>query len=155
MLDDSVVVLVIDDDQAVVDMIRMGLQADGMRVLSAGDGAEGIEVLGRERVDVIVLDIMMPRVDGWMALMDIRSHPLTADTPVIMAVGTRANPLLKDAAPDLELSRRGYIVTNDDGGTSIPGVFAGGDIVTGAATVILAMGAGKKAAQAMDRWLRH
>ncbi len=84
MLDDPVVVLVIDDDQAVVDMIRMGLQADGMRVLSAGDGAEGIEVLGTERVDVIVLDIMMPRVDGWMALMDIRSHPMTADIPVIM-----------------------------------------------------------------------
>lgn len=84
MLDDSVVVLVIDDDQAVVDMIRMGLQADGMRVLSAGDGAEGIDVLGREHVDVIVLDIMMPRVDGWMALMDIRSHRATADTPVIM-----------------------------------------------------------------------
>jgi len=73
---------------------------------------------------------------------------------VIMAVGTRANPLLKDAAPALELSRRGYIVTNEEGATNLPGVFAGGDIVTGAATVILAMGAGKKAARAMDRWLR-
>jgi len=73
---------------------------------------------------------------------------------VIMAVGTRANPLLKDAAPDLELTRRGYIVTDEEGTTNLPGVFAGGDIVTGAATVILAMGAGKKAARAMDRWLR-
>ncbi|TLM99139.1 MAG: dihydropyrimidine dehydrogenase, partial [Actinobacteria bacterium] len=73
---------------------------------------------------------------------------------VIVAAGTRANPLLSDAAPDLELTRRGYIATDDDGATSIPGVFAGGDIVTGAATVILAMGAGKKAARAMDRWLR-
>lgn len=73
---------------------------------------------------------------------------------VIMAVGTRANPLLSKAAPDLELTSRGYIVTDDDGATSMPGVFAGGDIVTGAATVILAMGAGKRAAQAMDGWLR-
>jgi len=73
---------------------------------------------------------------------------------VIMAVGTRANPLLRLAAPDLELTRRGYIVTDDDGATNLPGVFAGGDIVTGAATVILAMGAGKKAARAMDHWLR-
>ena len=73
---------------------------------------------------------------------------------VISAVGTRANPLLLQAAPGLELSPRGYIVTDDDGATSLPGVFAGGDIVTGAATVILAMGAGKKAASAMDRWLR-
>ncbi len=73
---------------------------------------------------------------------------------VIMAVGTRANPLLSQAAPDLELNRRGYIVTDEDGATNLPGVFAGGDIVTGAATVILAMGAGKKAARAMDRWLQ-
>jgi len=74
---------------------------------------------------------------------------------VIMAVGTRANPLLSKAAPDLELTSRGYIVTDDEGATSIPGVFAGGDIVTGAATVILAMGAGKRAARAMDGWLRR
>jgi len=73
---------------------------------------------------------------------------------VIMAVGTRANPLLKQAAPGLELNRRCYIVTDEDGATNLPGVYAGGDIVTGAATVILAMGAGKKAARAMDRWLR-
>lgn len=72
---------------------------------------------------------------------------------VIMAVGTRANPLLSKAAPDLELTSRGYIVTDDEGATSIPGVFAGGDIVTGAATVILAMGAGKRAARAMDGYL--
>ncbi|MBU4555754.1 MAG: FAD-dependent oxidoreductase, partial [Actinobacteria bacterium] len=73
---------------------------------------------------------------------------------VIMAVGTRANPLLSQAAPDLELTSRGYIVTDDEGATSMPGVFAGGDIVTGAATVILAMGAGKRAARAMDGWLK-
>lgn len=74
---------------------------------------------------------------------------------VIMAVGTRANPLLSNAAPDLELNRWGYIVADDEGVTSMPGVFAGGDIVTGAATVILAMGAGKTAAQAMDRYVRQ
>lgn len=73
---------------------------------------------------------------------------------VIMAVGTRANPLLSNAAPELELSPRGYIVTDENGTTNLPGVYAGGDIVTGAATVILAMGAGKTAARAMDAWLR-
>lgn len=65
-------------------MIRMGLEADGMQVFSAGDGAEGIEVLGQNKVDVIVLDVMMPRVDGWMALMDIRNNPDTAEISVIM-----------------------------------------------------------------------
>ncbi|MDZ4169317.1 MAG: LytTR family DNA-binding domain-containing protein [Coriobacteriia bacterium] len=84
MSDESISVLVIDDDDATVEMIRMGLEADGMRVVGASDGAEGIDALEREHIDVVVLDIMMPRVDGWMALMDIRNHPATADTPVIM-----------------------------------------------------------------------
>ncbi len=81
---DEISVLVIDDDESIVEMIKMGLEADGMKVFGAGDGAEGIEVLGREPVDVVVLDIMMPRVDGWMALMEIRNNPVTADLPVIM-----------------------------------------------------------------------
>jgi glutamate synthase (NADPH/NADH) small chain len=74
---------------------------------------------------------------------------------VIIAVGTRPNPLLKAAAPGVELNRRGYVITDEDGATNVPGVFSGGDIVTGSATVILAMGAGKKSARAMDRWLRE
>lgn len=84
MSGEQISVLVIDDDVSIVEMIKMGLEADGMRVLGAGDGAEGIEVLNRETVDVVVLDIMMPRVDGWMALMEIRNNPMTADLPVIM-----------------------------------------------------------------------
>lgn len=84
MFDEPIHVLVIDDDTAVVEMVRAGLEADGMRVFGAGDGGEGIEVLGRERIDVVVLDVMMPKVDGWMALMDIRNNPSTADVPVIM-----------------------------------------------------------------------
>ncbi len=84
MSDEAVSVLVIDDDVDVVEMIRVGLEADGMRVLGASDGAEGIEVLGREPVDVVVLDIMMPRVDGWMTLMEIRNGAATGNLPVIM-----------------------------------------------------------------------
>jgi DNA-binding LytR/AlgR family response regulator len=77
-------VLVIDDDDAVCGMIRAGLENEGMAVLCASDGGEGLDVLNREHVDVVVLDIMMPRVDGWMALMDIRNSPALADIPVIM-----------------------------------------------------------------------
>jgi two-component system, OmpR family, alkaline phosphatase synthesis response regulator PhoP len=77
-------VLVVDDDPSIVEMIRLGLETDGMHVLSAGDGAEALDVLKHEPVDVILLDIMMPRVDGWMALMEIRTNPATADIPVIM-----------------------------------------------------------------------
>ena len=84
MTDEQINVLVVDDDPDVVEVIRLGLESEGMRVFGASDGGEGIEVLGRERIDVVVLDIMMPRVDGWMALMDIRSNPTTAGLPVIM-----------------------------------------------------------------------
>ena len=66
----------------------------------------------------------------------------------IVALGTRSNPILLDATPDLAQNKWGYIEVNEETGeTSIPNVFAGGDIVTGAATVILAMGAGRKAGQ--------
>jgi DNA-binding LytR/AlgR family response regulator len=82
--EEPISVLVIDDDESLIEMIRMGLEADGMRVLGAQDGGEGIDVLGREKIDVVVLDVMMPRVDGWMALMEIRSTLATADLPVIM-----------------------------------------------------------------------
>jgi glutamate synthase (NADPH) small chain len=73
---------------------------------------------------------------------------------VINAVGTSANPLLTATAPDLDLNKWGNIIINDQGETSIPGVFAGGDIVRGGATVILAMGDGKKAAAAIDAYLK-
>jgi glutamate synthase (NADPH/NADH) small chain len=72
---------------------------------------------------------------------------------VIMAIGQGPNPLVLQTTPGLDLNKRGNIVADEDGVTSKPGVFAGGDIVTGAATVILAMGAGKKAAKAIDDYL--
>ena len=72
---------------------------------------------------------------------------------VIVAIGNDSNPLLGKSTPELELDKKGRIVTNDEGRTSIPNVFAGGDIVLGAATVILAMGEGRKAAAAMNEML--
>ncbi len=73
---------------------------------------------------------------------------------VIMSIGTSPNPLIKSTTEGLECSSRGGIITDEDGQTSREGVFAGGDAVTGAATVILAMGAGKKAADAIDRYIQ-
>ncbi len=73
---------------------------------------------------------------------------------VIMALGTSPNPLLKSTTKGLETNRRGCIVTNEQGATSREGVFAGGDAVTGAATVILAMGAGRTAAKAIDEYIK-
>jgi glutamate synthase (NADPH/NADH) small chain len=73
---------------------------------------------------------------------------------VLVAIGTRANPLLTAAAPELSLNKWGNIETDETHMTSVPGVFAGGDIVRGGATVILAMGDGKDAAASIDEYLR-
>ena len=73
---------------------------------------------------------------------------------VIMALGTSPNPLLKSTTAGLETNRRGCIVADEVGATTREGVFAGGDAVTGAATVILAMGAGRKAAKAIDEYIK-
>ena len=79
---------------------------------------------------------------------------LDVDT-VIMSLGTSPNPLIRSTTPGLETNRKGCIVADDEHGiTSKDGVFAGGDAVTGAATVILAMGAGRTAARAIDEYLR-
>ncbi|RKY14633.1 MAG: glutamate synthase (NADPH), homotetrameric [Planctomycetota bacterium] len=74
---------------------------------------------------------------------------------VIVAIGTRANPVIQQTTPGLEVNRRGYIkvLSEETMATTKRGVFAGGDIVTGAATVISAMGAGRRAARAMHAWL--
>ena len=72
---------------------------------------------------------------------------------VVMSIGTSPNPLIKSTTKGLEVNSHGGIIVNEDGLTSREGVYAGGDAVTGAATVISAMGAGKVAAKAIDEYL--
>jgi len=79
---------------------------------------------------------------------------LECDT-VIYALGTKANPIVTQSTPGLGLNKWGYIIADPETqATTLPGVFAGGDIVTGAATVILAMGAGRRAARAIGAYLQ-
>lgn len=79
---------------------------------------------------------------------------LDVDT-VIMSLGTSPNPLIRSTTPGLETNRKGCLIVNEDEMTTREGVFAGGDAVTGAATVILAMGAGKKGAASIDAFLKN
>ncbi|HAK57428.1 MAG TPA: dihydropyrimidine dehydrogenase, partial [Lachnospiraceae bacterium] len=75
---------------------------------------------------------------------------------VIMAIGTSPNPLISSTTPGLDTNKKGCLITKDESGlTTRDGVYAGGDAVTGAATVILAMGAGKSAAAAIDEYIRN
>ena len=81
-------------------------------------------------------------------------YSLPADC-VIIAIGTSPNPMIKNTTASLETDRRGCIIADENGKTTREGVFAGGDAVTGAATVILAMGAGKTAAKAIDEYIKN
>ena len=118
------------------------------------------EVLGRDERCVGVrcqrMELGEPDESGRRRPVPIEGEYFDLDADVIiMAIGTRANPLLPSTAPELKLNRRGYIqVSEETMGTSIRGVYAGGDIVTGSATVIEGMGAGKIAAAAMDSYMR-
>jgi glutamate synthase (NADPH/NADH) small chain len=131
--------------------------------------AEGIEfkllhnpaqILGNDQgwvtgLECIQMELGAPDASGRRSPQEIPGSNFVLDVDmVVMAIGQGANPLLKQTTPDLNVTKRGNIVVDATEATSIPGVFAGGDIVTGAATVISAMGAGKKAAQAMDAYLQ-
>ncbi|MDO4569006.1 MAG: NADPH-dependent glutamate synthase [Planctomycetia bacterium] len=100
------------------------------------------------------MELGEPDASGRRSPVEIPGSEFTFETDlVIFAVGTGANPIITNSVEGLELNRRGYIVADENGRTSIPGVWAGGDIVTGAATVIQAMGAGRKAAKDINEYL--
>jgi len=107
-------------------------------------------------VECLKMELGEPDQSGRRKPVPVKGSEFRIEIDVaIPAIGTRSNPLLTKTMPDLLLDRRGYIVADHDTGmTSKEGVFAGGDIITGSATVILAMGAGRKAAQAINEYLK-
>lgn len=122
--------------------------------------AAPLEILGNEQGWVTGLrcqkmELGEPDASGRRRPVPIAGEFFELEVDVVVnAIGTRANPLLTATAPNLKLSAKGNIETDATGATNLPGVFAGGDIVRGGATVILAMGDGKKAAAAIDAYLR-
>ncbi len=102
------------------------------------------------------MELGEPDASGRCRPVPVEGSEFTLDLDcVIAAIGTSPNPLIRHTTPGLETNKRGCIIADEEHGiTSKDGVFAGGDAVTGAATVILAMGAGKKAALAMDEYIR-
>ncbi len=102
----------------------------------------------------IKMELGEPDEKGRRRPVPIEGSEFTIDVDtVIMAIGTSPNPLIKNTTDGLEVNKRGGIIVNEDGLTSRSGVYAGGDAVTGAATVISAMGAGKLAAKSIDEAL--
>lgn len=118
------------------------------------------EVLGNEKgwvtgLRCIKMELGEPDESGRRRPVEVAGSEF--DLPVdvvIMSLGTSPNPLISGTTPGLDANKWGCLVANEEGATSRSGVFAGGDAVTGAATVILAMGAGRKAAKAIDQYLQ-
>ena len=105
-------------------------------------------------IDCVRMELGEPDASGRRRPVEIPGSEFSLDVDtVVMAIGTSPNPLIKRTTEGLEVNRRGGIVVTEDGLTSRERVYAGGDAVTGAATVISAMGAGKTAAGAIDRFL--
>ncbi len=103
-----------------------------------------------------VMELGEEDASGRRRPVPIEGEEYTVDVEeVIVAIGQGPNPILTRKWPELELNKRGNIMVDDKLMTSVPGVFSGGDIVTGAATVILAMGAGKEAAANIDEYLKN
>lgn len=120
-----------------------------------------VRILGDERgrvcqIECVEMQLQAPDESGRRVPKEVPGSNFFLDVDtVIMALGTSPNPLIRSTTPGLETNRRGCLVVNEETmQTSREGIYAGGDAVTGAATVILAMGAGKKAAEAMDEYLQ-
>ena len=114
------------------------------QLLDDGNGRVGA-------MECVRMELGEPDASGRRRPVEIpdSAFTLAVDT-VIMALGTSPNPLIRSTTPGLETNKKGCLVVNEENMTTREGVYAGGDAVTGAATVILAMGAGKKAAAAID-----
>ena len=118
-----------------------------------------VEVVGDEErwvtgLRCVRMELGEPDASGRRRPVPIPGSEFVIDCDmVVVAIGTKSNPILRQSAPDLAVNEWGYITTDEFGMTNLPGVFAGGDIVRGAATVILAMGDGKRAGASIDAWL--
>ena len=119
------------------------------QLLDDGNGRVGA-------MECVRMELGEPDASGRRRPVEIpdSAFTLAVDT-VIMALGTSPNPLIRSTTPGLETNKKGCLVVNEENMTTREGVYAGGDAVTGAATVILAMGAGKKAAAAIDASFRQ
>ena len=119
-----------------------------------------VAVLGDESghvkgIECVKMELGEPDESGRRRPVEIKDSNFVLDVDaVIMAIGTSPNPLIKSTTEGLETNKKGCIVADETAATSREGVFAGGDAVTGAATVILAMGAGKTAAESIDKYIK-
>ncbi|UCC21368.1 MAG: NADPH-dependent glutamate synthase [Promethearchaeota archaeon] len=133
---------------AVEEGIEFQFLSNPVRFLGDNDG-------NLEKIEVIKMKLGDLDASGRPRPIPIEDsgYLINCDT-VILAIGANANPILTKSIPELKTNKWGYIQADEDGKTNLEGIYAGGDIVTGSATVISAMGAGRTAAKAMNEYLR-
>lgn len=116
---------------------------------------EGDEKNHVQSITCIRMELGEPDASGRRSPVPVKGSEFKIEVDaVIMALGTQPNPLSYDGTPGLEKTRKGCVAATEQGCTSCPAIFAGGDAATGAATVILAMGAGKNAAKSIDEYIK-
>ena len=137
--------------------IVFNLLTNPVRILPTPQTDRKAADYGRVRaIECVRMQLGEPDSSGRRSPVPVEGSEFTIEADcVIMALGTSPNPLLKNTTAGLETLKRGEIAVDENGKTSIEGVYCGGDAATGAATVIKAMGAGKKAAHAIDEYLKN
>ena len=116
---------------------------------------EGDEKNHVQSITCVRMELGEPDASGRRSPVVIEGSEFKTEVDaVIMALGTQANKMSYNGTPGLEQTRKGCVAADETGATSVPGIFAGGDAATGAATVILAMGAGKSAAKSIDEYIK-
>ncbi len=137
--------------------IVFDLLTNPVRILPTAQTDRKAADYGRVRaIECVRMQLGEPDSSGRRSPVPVEGSEFTIEADcVIMALGTSPNPLLKNTTAGLETLKRGEIAVDENGKTSIEGVYCGGDAATGAATVIKAMGAGKKAAHAIDEYLKN
>ncbi len=107
-------ILIIDDEQDLVDFVKLRLEANNYLVVAASDGKEGLSVCARENPDLVLLDILIPKIDGFKVCQALKKAPSTAGIPIIMLTA-------KDRTEDVKLAKEagvdGYIIKPFDSAT--------------------------------------
>ena len=103
-------ILIVEDDQMISSMYKTKLEQDGFAVLIADNGSQGLELAGQEKPDLIMLDIILPQLDGFSVLQELKNNSKTKNTPVVMLTNLGTD---EDKAKGEKLGATGYLVKSD------------------------------------------
>lgn len=94
-------ILVVEDDVEIAHLVRQLFERRGYQVITARDGAEALDLVARQRPDAVILDINLPRVDGWDVCRIVKKHPLTKHIPIVMLTAAHATREAAETGLDL------------------------------------------------------